>query len=179
MPRERRKPVDGVDRMAAAWLRERPRTDVAPMQVVTRLRWITKLFDDDQRRVLGALGIDVATRDLLSTLRRSGPPYRLTAGDIARYSWLTSGAVSQRLARAEQQGLVRRHRGVDDAREVVVELTPAGHDAIETTLDALLERERHLLAGLTPQEQSRLAHLLRLLLVDLIDRTSARDWPTP
>jgi DNA-binding MarR family transcriptional regulator len=170
-------PEDGVDRMTAAWLRERPGTPVTAMGLVTRLRWIAKLLEDDQRRMLSRLGIDVATRDLLSTLRRSGPPYRLTVGELTRQSWLTTGAISQRLARAEQQGFVQRSRDPDSARQVLVTLTPAGHHAIETTLDDLLGREHELLSGLTDQEQARLVALLRPLLADLLDRTGARDWP--
>jgi DNA-binding MarR family transcriptional regulator len=165
--------------MAAAWLRERPGTPVAAMGVATRLRWIAKLLEDDHRRLLSRLGIDVATRDLLSTLRRSGPPYRLTAGELTRLSWLTTGAISQRLARAEQRGFVRRYRNPDSAREVLVELTPAGHDTIEGTIDTLLGREHDLLSGLTDEEQNQLTGLLRVLLIDLIDRTGARDWPAP
>jgi DNA-binding MarR family transcriptional regulator len=173
----RRGREDGVDRVAALWLRERPGTPVGSMGVAIRLRWIAKLLDADQRRLLSQLGIDVATRDLLSTLRRSGPPYRLTAGQLTRFSWLTTGATSQRLTRAEQEGLIRRYRNPDEGREVFVELTQAGHQAIEATLDALLLREQELLAGLDIDEQNQLADLLRLLLSDLIERTGARDWP--
>lgn len=161
-----------------AWLRERPGTRVESMGVMTRVRWIAKLLEDDHRRVLDRLGIDVATRDLLSTLRRSGPPYRLTAGELTRLSWVTTGATSQRLVRAEQQEFIRRYRNPDQARQVLVELTPAGHRVIDATLDALLDREQELLKGLSEGEQDQLADLLRLLLTDLIDRTGARDWST-
>jgi DNA-binding Lrp family transcriptional regulator len=57
---------------------------------------------------LARLGVDPATRDLLATLRRAGPPYQMTAGDIAKQTLVSAGAVSQRVVRAERDGLVRR-----------------------------------------------------------------------
>lgn len=70
-----------------------------------------KLFGDDRRRVLARLGVDAATLDLLSVLRRGGPPYTLTTRELAGRSLVTAGAVSQRVARAERDGLVVRDNG--------------------------------------------------------------------
>ena len=156
--------------MQRAWQTERPGTSVAPMAVLTRIQLVAKLVEDDHRRVVAALGLDAATRDLLSTLRRSGPPYRLAAGELARRSLLSAGAISQRVARAERQGLVRRSRSASDGRGVSVELTPDGHELIERVLDALLEREEGLLSALSARQRDDLARLLRTLLLDLADR---------
>lgn len=78
---------DEVDDIQRAWLRERPGTPVASIGVITRIWRIGKLLDDDRRRTMLALGMDAATRDLLSTLRRSGPPYRLSAGKSRAGCW--------------------------------------------------------------------------------------------
>lgn len=166
---------DEVDRIQAAWARERPRTSVAPMGVLTRIRLIAKLLEDDHRRAMARLGSDAATRDLLSALRRSGPPYELSPGELARATLISAGAISQRVARAERQGLVRRRRSAKDARAVVVELTPAGHALVENTLDELLRHEADLLADLSPEQQYQLAELLRPLLRGL----AARDQGQP
>jgi DNA-binding MarR family transcriptional regulator len=48
---------------------------------------------------------------------------QLTAGDIARETGLTSGAVTAMLDRLERAGYVRRLRDVADRRRVLVELT--------------------------------------------------------
>lgn len=167
---------DAVDRMQADWARERPGTDVRSIGVVTRLYRVTKLLQDDHRRLVGELGIDAATRDLLSALRRSGPPYRLSSGELARRSLITSGAASQRLARAEAQGLVRRVRGEGDGRSVLVELTPDGHALIEDTVERLFAREQELLGGLSAAEQVALAGLLRTLLASLGEELGVPDW---
>ena len=146
---------DGVDRIQQAWRRERPGMPVESIGVITRIWHAGKLLADERRRTLSMLGIDAATLDLLSTLRRAGPPYRLSCGEIARQGLVSAGAISQRLARAERRGLVRRSKGGDDGRTVLVELTPAGHRFIEERVD----------------------DLLRLLLADLTDRLGADDRP--
>lgn len=65
---------DPVDAVALAWLRERPGTPVEGIGIVTRVWQCAKLLGEDRRRVLATAGTDSATLDLLSVLRRSGPP---------------------------------------------------------------------------------------------------------
>lgn len=169
-------PEDDVDGIQQAWVRERPGTPVASIGVITRLWRIAKLLEADRRRTMSRLGMDAPTRDLLSTLRRAGPPYRLTPGEIARATLISPGAVSQRLTRAEAQGLVRRHRQGPDGRSVTVELTAAGQALIERTIDDLLRHEETLLTALDPGQRDQLAELLRVLLADL---TARADGPPP
>jgi len=168
---------DGVDRIQAAWQRERPGMPVASIGVITRIWRIAKLLDDERRRTDARAGMDAATRDLLSTLRRAGPPYRLAAGEIARQSLVSAGAISQRVARAEQRGLVRRGRGGDDGRSVLVELTETGHRLIEDHVDDLLHHEETLLESLDAGQRGQLTELLRVLLGDLTERFGAEDRP--
>jgi hypothetical protein len=49
------------------------------------------------------------------------------------------------------------------------ELTAAGHERIERTLDELLTHEQRLLAGLAEAERDRLEEALRALLATLED----------
>lgn len=168
---------DGVDRIQRAWLRERPGTPVDSIGVITRIWRIAKLLEDDRRHTMARLGVDAPTRDLLSTLRRAGPPYRLTPSEISRMTLVSAGAISQRLTRAEAQGLVRRRKDRSDGRSVTVELTPEGHAAIEQTVDDLLHHEESLLTGLTATQRDQLADLLRLLLADLTARIGDDDRP--
>jgi DNA-binding MarR family transcriptional regulator len=168
---------DGVDRIQAAWQRERPGMPVASIGVITRIWRIAKLLDDERRRTDARAGMDAATRDLLSTLRRAGPPYRLAAGEIARQSLVSAGAISQRVARAEQRGLVRHGRGGDDGRSVLVELTDTGHRLIEDHVDDLLHHEETLLDSLDAAQREQLTELLRVLLGDLTERFGAEDRP--
>lgn len=155
-----------VEEIAAAWERERPGTPVSSIGIVTPIWQLAKLLGDDRRRVLARAGVDPATLDLLSVLRRGGPPYTLTTRELGRRSMVTAGAVSQRVARAEREGLVTRRPGEGRPRTVLVELTPAGHELVEATVDQVLHREAELIDGLTPGQQTQLAGLLRILLQD-------------
>ncbi len=155
-----------VEEIAAAWERERPGTPVSSIGIVTPIWQLAKLLGDDRRRVLAAAGVDTATLDLLSVLRRSGEPYTLTTRELSRRSMVTAGAISQRVARAEREGLVTRRPGEGRTRTVLVELTPAGHQLVEATVDQVLVREAELVGGLTPEQQEQLAGLLRILLQD-------------
>lgn len=161
---------DPVDAIALAWLRERPGTPVDGIGVVTRIWHLAKAFGDDRRRVLAAESTDAATLDLLSVLRRSGPPYQLTTRELKDRTMLTAGAISQRVARAEAEGLVGRAPLDDGSRAVVVILTPAGHAMVERLVDHVLGREYDLLASLTPEQQAELTGLLRILHQDLMTR---------
>jgi len=163
---ERLNEDDPVDAIAAAWLRERPGTPVQGIGIVTRVWQCAKLLGEDRRRVLAAAGADSATLDLLSVLRRSGPPYRLTTRELTDRTLVSAGAISQRVARAESEGLVSR-TGAQGSRAVVVTLTPAGHDLVERLVDRVLGREADLISGLTYEQQATLTELLRLLLTDL------------
>lgn len=169
--------MDGADRIAQAWRRERPETPVSSISVITRIWRIGKLLGEERRRTHERLGVDASTLDLLSTLRRAGPPYRLAPGTIAARSMVSAGAVSQRLSRAENAGLVRRLPSGTDGRGVIVELTPDGHDLTERTVDELLRHEETLLAALTPDQRSDLANLLKILLADLTHRLGTDDRP--
>ncbi|MGP3991417.1 MarR family winged helix-turn-helix transcriptional regulator [Streptomyces sp. 3N207] len=165
-------PSDGaadypVADIAAAWQRERPGTPVSSIGIVTPLWRLAKLLGDDRRRVLARAGVDTATLDLLSVLRRAGEPYTLTTRELSARSMITAGAISQRVARAEREGLVTRRSGRGRRRSVLVELTPAGHQLVESTVDQVLTREAELLTGLDPEQQNQLAELLRVLLQDV------------
>jgi DNA-binding MarR family transcriptional regulator len=159
-------PDDPVDATALAWQRERPGTPVEGIGIVTRIWRLAKLFGEDRRRLLAAAGADAATLDLLSVLRRAGPPYVLTTRELAERSRVTAGAISQRLARAERQGLVRRARG-EGSRRVAVWLTDAGQALVERLVDQVLGREAELVSLLTSEQREQLAELLRTLLADL------------
>lgn len=163
-------PDDPVDAIALAWQRERPGTPVDGIGVVTRIWQLAKAFGDDRRRVLAAAGVDAATLDLLSVLRRSGTPYRLTTRQLTERTMLTAGAISQRVARAEAEGLVTRAPLADGSRGVIVELTDDGHAVVERLVDRVLGRETELLSGLTATQRRDLTELLRLLHRDLMTR---------
>ncbi|MGH3488597.1 MAG: MarR family winged helix-turn-helix transcriptional regulator [Actinopolymorphaceae bacterium] len=159
--------------IAAAWQRERPGTPTESIEIVTPLWRLAKLFADDRNRVLRRAGIDAATLDLLSVIRRSGPPYTVSTRELAQRTLVTAGAISQRVARAERDGLVRRGPAHTGRRTVIVSLTPEGHALIERSVDAVLEREARLVSCLSAAERTSLIALLAKLTTDVRSQTAA------
>ncbi|HEX3923459.1 MAG TPA: MarR family winged helix-turn-helix transcriptional regulator [Streptosporangiaceae bacterium] len=177
-----RYPFDSVSaypaaEIAAAWQRERPGVPVTSIEIVTPIWRLAKLLADDRRRVLRDCGIDPAILDLLSVLRRSGPPYRLSTREIARRALVTAGAVSQRVSRAEREHLVGRAAAGNGSRSVLVTLTAAGHALVERSVDQVLGREAQLVRGLRPDERAVLVGLLDRLLNDVTSRARSHSGP--
>ncbi|MEQ4205149.1 MarR family transcriptional regulator [Actinopolymorpha sp. B9G3] len=165
--------------IAAAWQRERPGTPTDSIEIVTPLWRLAKLFADDRNRVLRKAGIDAATLDLLSVIRRAGPPYALTTRQIAERTLVTAGAISQRVGRAERDRLVRRAPAPTGRRTVLVSLTADGHALIERSVDAVLAREASLVSCLSAKERDTLIALLAKLTADVRSRTLDVSSPGP
>jgi DNA-binding MarR family transcriptional regulator len=163
-------PADHADEIARAWAREQLGIPVGSIGILTRIWQAAKLLSDERRRTLAAIGMDAATLDLLSTLRRSGPPYRLSTRDLARRCLVTAGAITQRVDRARESGLVRRLPPPPGSRLVQVELTPRGHHLVAKAVRSLLSYEQGLIDVLDPGQQEDLARLLALLVSGLTER---------
>jgi DNA-binding MarR family transcriptional regulator len=160
-------PRDEVDDLIAAWQAERPDLDVAPLQVLSRVSRLARHTDRARRAAFAAHGLDLWAFDVLSALRRQGPPYRLSPGALLHMTMVTSGTMTNRIDRLEQAGLVRRDPDPQDKRGVLVTLTAAGRTKVDAALEDLLAAERSLLADLSPESRDALAALLRTLLAPL------------
>lgn len=155
---------DSVDLIASAWRRERPDIDVSSIGVVTRIWRIGRHLERHRKQRLDVLGTDRVTLDVLATLRRSGPPYQRTAGELMHSSLITSGGVSQRLDKLERAGYITRQVDKADRRRVEVRLTPAGVELVDSVVADVMDHETKLLSRLAPGEQETLIGLLRKLL---------------
>ncbi len=154
---------DVVDRILEQWARHAPEVDASAMAVFGRLHRNFLRYQTQVARIFAEHDVSMATFSVLASLRRSGPPYRLTVGELADIALVTSGGSTQRVDRLESAGLVVRERGEQDARVVHVRLTPAGIALIDEVLKAHFANEKRMLDGLTAPEQRRLADLLRKL----------------
>ena len=102
---------------------------------------------------------------MLAALRRAGPPYELSPGQLVRETLVGSGTMTNRLDRLEARGLVRRRPDPDDGRGVRVRLSARGRARVDAAVADLLDRERDLLADLPSRDRDRLARLLRTVLL--------------
>ncbi|WP_166533913.1 MarR family winged helix-turn-helix transcriptional regulator [Blastococcus xanthinilyticus] len=158
---------DAVDLILRQWARERPDLDCSPMGVIGRITQLQREVHLAQRATFARYGLDAPSFDVLAALRRAGEPYQLTPTALMRTALVTSGAITQRLDRLEERGLITRERSVSDGRAVVVTLTAAGRAALDAALPDHLETERRLLDALPADDREQLAALLRRLLVGL------------
>jgi DNA-binding MarR family transcriptional regulator len=158
---------DGVDLILEQWRRERPELDPSPIGVVGRISRLARELEQRLEVVYREHGLEPGWHDVLATLRRHGPPYRLRPTDFTGALMLTSSGTTKRLDRLEQAGLISRGPDPDDRRGTLITLTPAGHRLIDAVTEAHLDNERRLLDALTDDEQRRLADLLRKLQLGL------------
>ena len=170
-------PRDEVDDLVAGWRAERPDLDVAPLQVLSRVSRLARHLDRARRAAFAAHQLETWEFDVLSALRRQGPPYRLSPGALLRATLVTSGTMTNRIDRLAAAGLVRRHRDPRDKRGVLVTLTARGREVADAALADLLRRERLLLTELSAAEQQELAGLLRVLLAPFDARDSGCAEP--
>jgi DNA-binding MarR family transcriptional regulator len=157
-------PRDEVDELVAAWRAQRPDLDVEPMQVLSRVSRLARHMDIARRGAFAGHGLEAWEFDVLSALRRAGPPFQLTPGALLRATLVTSGTMTNRIDRLAAAGLVRREPDPRDRRGVLVTLSEQGKAAVDAALTDLLNREQALLAGLDAGERGTLASLLRTLL---------------
>jgi DNA-binding MarR family transcriptional regulator len=155
---------DEVDYLVARWQVERPDLDVEPLHVLSRVSRLARHLDRARRAAFAAHQLETWEFDVLSALRRQGPPYQLSPGALLRATLVTSGTMTNRIDRLASAGLVRRHPDPLDKRGVLVTLTASGRSVADAALADLLQRERRLLTGLDSAQQRELAGLLRVIL---------------
>jgi len=145
---------DEVDDLVVAWR----------AQVLSRISRLARHLDIARRGAFADHGLESWEFDVLSALRRQGPPFQLTPGALLRATLVTSGTMTNRVDRLVRKGLVRREPDPRDKRGVLVTLTDLGREQVDAALADLLRRERALLAGLDPDDRRHLADMMRILL---------------
>jgi DNA-binding MarR family transcriptional regulator len=158
---------DAVDRITAQWRSERPDLDSTPMEVIGRVTRVSALLQRRLERVFEEHGLTGGDFDVLATLRRSGPPYRLTPGELSRSTMVTTGGMTKRLDRLETQRLIRREADPSDRRGRLIALTDEGRALIDRAVEAHVQNEHRLLSDLPAAKRKQLAALLGELLGSL------------
>jgi DNA-binding MarR family transcriptional regulator len=155
---------DRIDKILTQWQQEAPDLDLSSLAVVGRILRLARLLEKQRETVLADFDLNVWSFDMLATLRRQGSPYQLKPTDLYSLLMLSSGAMTNRIDRLEQQGLVTRLRDPSDRRSVMVQLTALGMQRLEAAMPVLFEQENQLLAEFSATETETLVALLRQLL---------------
>ncbi|HCL65911.1 MAG TPA: MarR family transcriptional regulator [Rhizobium sp.] len=156
-------PEDHVERRRAQWRAELPDVDTRGMAILGRARWITLKVRPAIEAVFARHDLDAGEFDVLSTLRRSGPPYRLRPTELFTQLMISSGGLTNRLIRLQRAGLIERPASDADGRSLPVQLTALGRETVEDAFREDMAVEARLLKGLSEAELKELARLLAKL----------------
>jgi DNA-binding MarR family transcriptional regulator len=150
---------DFITRLRRNWARALPELDTMPVELLGRINRISALSIQQLDRVLASSGVSRSEFDVLCALARSDRPLR--ASEVTAQTMLSGAATTKLTARLERIGLIRRQGLERDGRVVLLQLTDAGRDLVETEFPRCIDHDRELLAGLDEKEQAVLASLLR------------------
>ena len=166
---------DEVDRIVDAWHRERPDLDVAPLLVLSRVSRLARHLDLARREAFAAYELETGEFDVLAALRRAGKPYALTPSALISQNLVTSGTMTNRIDRLELKDLVARMPDPTDGRGVLVKLTSNGKSAVDRALEELLARENKLLAGISIADRTKLASILRSIVMPFDEESAGQE----
>lgn len=167
--------ADEVDALVSAWRRELPDIDVSPLQIFSRVSRLAVLADRERRTAFSSHELESWEFDVLAALRRAGPPYALSPGELIRATLVSSATMTHRVDRLSANGFVSRAPDPNDRRGVQVALTDVGRTRVEAALEDLVDAEERLLTGLSSTERDALADLLRRLLLPLESRVAGKQ----
>jgi DNA-binding MarR family transcriptional regulator len=160
---------DWVDRMIESWGGELPGIDLDVEGAVERINWISRNIRRRMDETLGDHDLSFEEWGLLGHLKLSGPPYASTPGKLSEKQDLSSGAMTNRLDRLEEDGLIKRVPDPKDRRSLKVELTPKGHKVWLKTVHAQAAKEAVIGAQLSKKELEQFNSLLRKVLKGFVE----------
>lgn len=158
--------MDRVDRILKQWSQERPDLDVAAMGTIGRLKRLNQHLGRTMAETWSGHDLTPAGFDVLATLRRAGPPYSLSPGDLMTSTMVTSGTITHRIDLLARAGLVERKRNPEDGRGFLVALTDQGYRVIDAAVTDHVATQNELVAALSAEQRTHLDTLLKALLND-------------
>jgi len=121
-------------------------------------------MDSFQHETLEPFDLTPGDYAVLSTLRRSGPPYLLSPSGLYTALERSSGGMTKMLKRLEALGLIGREPDPEDRRSTLVRLTPRGVQLQEEIFDVFLSRAQELLRSISAGRLTQIDASLRALL---------------
>lgn len=168
MPAQPRKrpqdnPSDDVDCFIAQRAVESPDIDTEGMAIFGRIYRIAASIAPHMEALFARHGLERGEFDVLATLQRNGPPYRLSPTELYTALMVSSGGLTYRLKRLEARGLICRIPSPDDGRSLIVELTAEGHKRTRAAFLEDMQLEKSWLSAMSAEKRHDLAGLLREL----------------
>jgi DNA-binding MarR family transcriptional regulator len=161
---------DHVDDFLESIREELPDLDFEVEGIVDRIMGLSRRIKRMMEETCAEHGLTWGEWKVLGYLhRKAGPTRRASPGQLAERLELSSGAMTNRLDRLEEAGLIERLRDPDDRRGVQVELTAAGRETYEQTTTAQAEKEALVASALSAREKKDLNALLRRMMITFED----------
>lgn len=152
---------DGLDRIVERWQQQGVTEDLIPMAVLGRIARLTKYIEVVLLQCHAEFGLGQGEFDVLATLRRSGKPFTLSPSQLYQSMMLSSGAMTSRLDRLENKGLIEREHSKEDRRGVHVSLTAEGKALIDKALPQHIQCQSALFAGVSVEDRPVLLQILK------------------
>ncbi|HET8721180.1 MAG TPA: MarR family transcriptional regulator [Nitrospira sp.] len=149
-----------VEKVIRQWHRARPGLDLGPLALFAAIAHAYWLSAPRIERLMARYNLTRGMFDVLTTLRRSGPPYELAPKQLSHSLLLSGAGITNRLDRLEDLKLIVRRPDPHDRRGLQIKITSPGLKLVDRVLPELIELERQMAAGLTRQDA---AHLMKLL----------------
>lgn len=157
---------DHVDRFLQEIADRLPDLDLEVEGIVDRIGGLNRRFKRSQEETLSEFDLNLGEYHVLGALFHTGPPYRRSPGWLADQNNLSSGAMTNRIDRLEEAGLVRRLPDPEDRRGLKVELTEAGLNKWRDSVGAQAIKEQLVASALSDREKSTLNQLLRKMMLE-------------
>jgi MarR family transcriptional regulator, organic hydroperoxide resistance regulator len=130
-------------------------SDISPLyQVMLGIKDLTRHSLIFQHTVADAAGLRVTDAECIDFLQEMGPS---TAGELAKATRLTTGAITAMIDRLEKAGFVKRSPDPKDRRKVIVTFLPQKHTGIKQNYGALAKAVQTLLSNYTEEQLKFLA----------------------
>lgn len=125
---------DFVDKMLEEIHVENPDLDTRVFGVLSRIVRAASFLQAATDRMAARAGITYRELLVLAALRRAGPGYSLSPGQLLKECFAPSATMTRQVDRLSAKGLVGREPDPGDRRAVVVRLTSRGKKLIDSTL---------------------------------------------
>ena len=154
---------DLMERLVAEWGDESPGLDPSALLVVGRIMRLGRRFEAEAAAALKEFGLSYTEFDIIATLKRSGPPYTLTPGQLIDAVLLTSGAMTAALDRLQAASLITRETSASDRRVRAAKLTAKGRRLAERAAAARFEVAAAAIEQLSARDRKLAQQLLKRL----------------
>jgi DNA-binding MarR family transcriptional regulator len=155
--------TDHIDRFLA--MVALPEVDLTIEGIVDRIMGISRRIKRSMDVTLSGFDLTWGEWTVLGSLRHE-PSHRASPGELAKKHELSSGAMTNRLDRLEEAGLVVRVPNADDRRGILVEITDEGMRVWHESVGVQAEKEALVTAAaLDAGEREELNNLLRRLML--------------